>query len=170
MGRSERPHALTPMPRCLVVQHVAPEQPFAVADALVDVGVDVDIRPVFGSAEIPSGASGLDGLVVMGGPMSAASDEGFPTRGPEIELISDALRRGVPTLGICLGAQLLAVAAGGSVTKGATGAEIGWGPIVVAPSCADDRLFTGIPVKFEVLHWHGDTFAQIGRASCRERV
>jgi GMP synthase-like glutamine amidotransferase len=114
--------------RCLVVQHLDPESAFAIADALRAAGVDVDTRCVFAGDDLPTDLSGFDGVVVMGGPMSATTDEGFPTRAAEIALLAEALRLGPPTLGVCLGAQLLAAAAGSSVHPNARGPEIGWVP------------------------------------------
>ncbi len=146
------------MPNCLVVQHVAPEPAFAIADALLEAGVEIDTCQVFAGDRMPKDSSGFDGLVIMGGPMSAASDQGFPTRSDEIALITDALRREIPVLGVCLGAQLLAVAGGGSVFPGPSGPEVGWGPVALAAECADDRLFAGLPETLTVMHWHGDTF------------
>ncbi|HVX22644.1 MAG TPA: type 1 glutamine amidotransferase [Acidimicrobiales bacterium] len=149
------------MPRCLVVQHVAPEGPYAVGDALAAAGVDVDVRRVFAGDRLPDGAGGLDGLdglVVMGGPMSATTDDGFPTRRAELALLADAVARQRPVLGVCLGAQLLAAATGGRVVAGTAGPEIGWGPVDLAPDAAHDPLLAGLPDRFEVLHWHGDTF------------
>jgi GMP synthase-like glutamine amidotransferase len=146
------------MPNCLVVQHVAPEPAFAISQALLEAGVDLDTRRVFAGDAIPADPSGLDGLVVMGGPMSAASDDGFPTRQAELALLAAALQAGIPTLGVCLGAQLVASAAGGSVYPGASGPEIGWAPVHLAASCRDDHLFAGLGEQLTVLHWHGDTF------------
>jgi GMP synthase-like glutamine amidotransferase len=146
------------MAKCLVVQHMAPEGAFAVDDALVNVGVGLDLRQVFAGDPIPVDASGADALVVMGGSMSAASDAGFPTRRSELALLADALSRGIPTLGICLGAQLLAAAAGAAVYPGGSGPEVGWGPIVLSETCHEDALFAGLPTDLTVLHWHGDTF------------
>jgi GMP synthase-like glutamine amidotransferase len=146
------------MPKCLVVQHVAPESAFAIADALATAGIEVDTRRMFAGEGIPADGSGLEGLVVMGGPMSAGSDDGFPTRAAELALLADAIDRGVPTLGVCLGAQLLAVAGGGSVFLGASGPEIGWGPVDLAAECGGDRLLAGLPSPLTVMHWHGETF------------
>ena len=91
--------------------------------------------------------------------MSAASDDGFPTRTAEIDLLEDALERGLPALGVCLGAQLLAIAAGGKVYPGAEGPEIGWAPVsLMAGEAERDLLFGDLPGELTVLHWHGDTF------------
>jgi GMP synthase-like glutamine amidotransferase len=146
------------MTKCLIVQHLAVESAYAIEDSLVGAGITVDTRLVHEGAPLPADASGLDALVVMGGPMSAGSDVGFPTRPSELKLLSDAVRAGTPTLGVCLGAQLLAVAAGGSVFRGVGGLEIGWGAVSLEPACADDPLFAGLVDELTVLHWHGDTF------------
>jgi GMP synthase-like glutamine amidotransferase len=94
----------------------------------------------------------------MGGGMSAASDDGFPTRHAEIALIADAVERGVPTLAVCLGAQLLAAAAGAAVYPGPDGPEIAWAPVELSDAARSDALFAGLPPVLDVLHWHGDTF------------
>ncbi len=146
------------VPHCLVIQHVEPERAFAIEDALEDAGVAVEIRRTFAGDAVPIDVSGLDGLVIMGGPMSANSDDGFPTRTRELALIADALAGGLPIMGVCLGAQLLALAAGGSVSPGATGPEIGWGGVELSGSCPTDLLFADLPSPLGVLQWHGDTF------------
>jgi GMP synthase-like glutamine amidotransferase len=146
------------MPTCLVVQHLEPEGPYAIADALTAAGVALEVRQVFAGATLPSDLADFDGLVVMGGPMSAQIDAGFPTRRSELELLAWALDRGVPTLGVCLGAQLLALAAGGTVSRGSTGPEIGWGPVELTDEADEDTLLAGLPHRLDVLHWHGDTF------------
>jgi GMP synthase-like glutamine amidotransferase len=64
----------------------------------------------------------------------------------------------VPTMGVCLGSQLLALAAGGSVSRGDAGQEIGWGPVEFSAAAHVDPLFEGVPDRVPVLHWHGDTF------------
>lgn len=84
-----------------------------------------------------------DPLVVLGGPMGAYDLENHPYLTGEIELIRQRLHERRPVLGICLGAQLLAAAAGARVYPGAPGVEIGW---------------AGFPRRFTTFHWHGDTF------------
>jgi GMP synthase-like glutamine amidotransferase len=146
------------MASCLIVQHLEPEGPYAIREALQDAGVSVDLRPVFAGAPLPPDLAGVDGLVVMGGPMSAGADEGFPTRRAELDLLAEALDAGLPTLGVCLGAQLLALAGGGMVYPGADGPEIGWGPVELTASAAEDPLLADLPGRLTVMHWHGDTF------------
>jgi GMP synthase-like glutamine amidotransferase len=145
-------------PTCLVVQHLPPEGPYLVATALNDAGVVVEVCETFANGQLPASLDGYSGIVVMGGPMSAASDEGFPTRTAEIDLLGDALERGLPALGVCLGAQLLAAAAGAKVYPGSDGPEIGWGPVFLAKEAGTDLLFKDLPPELSVLHWHGDTF------------
>jgi len=145
-------------PTCLVVQHVEPERPYAIGDALAAAGVTVDLRRVFAGEPLPADVAGFGGLVVMGGPMSAHRDEGFPTRRAELDLLVDGLAHGVPTLGVCLGAQLLALAAGGKVFPGTNGPEVGWAPIELTEQAGDDPILARLPDRLTVLHWHGDTY------------
>ncbi len=146
------------MSSCLVLQHVAPEKSFAIGEALTTAGVTVETCEVFAGDSIPTRIAGFDGMVVMGGPMSATSDVGFPTRDAEIALLADALDAGVPVLGVCLGSQLLAAAGGGMVTAGTAGQEIGWGDVDLSGAASEDPLLGGLPGRLTVLHWHGDTF------------
>jgi len=147
------------MPSCLVIQHAAPERCFAIGEALDAQGVDIDVRRVHASEPLPQRlGDDVDGVVVMGGPMSATSDDRFPTHGQEIALLTAAVEAGLPVLGVCLGAQLLAVAAGGRVFRGAAGAEIGWAPVRFTTAAAADPLFAAAPETLTVLHWHGETY------------
>ena len=146
------------MPLCLVVQHVKPEGPYAFGTALERAGGIVERCRVFDGDRVPDDAAGLDGLVVMGGPVSATSDDDFPSRRSELALLADALDRGVPVLGVCLGAQLLALATGGSVRAGTAGAEIGWASVELTAASDTDPLLAGTDPRPNVLHWHLDTF------------
>ncbi len=145
------------MTHCLVVQHVEAEPAWAVGDALARAGIELDVCRVFAGDPLPPDLGGHAGIVVMGGPMSAASDHGFPTRAAEVALVREAIERAVPTLGVCLGAQVLARAAGGLVYAGPDGPEVGWGPVHLTARVADP-LLDGLPSRLTVLHWHGDTY------------
>lgn len=141
----------------LVVQHEEPEGPALVGAALARAGVAIDVVRIDLGRPLPVDLARRRGLVILGGPMSASSDDGFPTRGAEVALAVDAIERGVPMLGICLGAQVLAVAAGSTI-RPAEHPEIGWGTVRVEPGASGDPLFDGITGELAVLHWHEDTF------------
>jgi GMP synthase-like glutamine amidotransferase len=145
------------VPSVLVLQHLAAEGPALVATALRSAGLDVVVHRTDLDPSVPA-LDGHRGLVVMGGPSGAGSDEGFPSRRAELGLLAKALDYEIPVLGVCLGAQLLAVAAGGTVLRGPAGPEIGWGQVSVTGAAIDDPLFAVGPFSATVLHWHHDTF------------
>ncbi|MET4923053.1 methyltransferase domain-containing protein [Streptomyces sp. PSRA5] len=140
----------------LVVEHVPGEGPYAIGAALGAAGLRIRLCRVWAGDPLPESLVGIEALVVMGGPTAAHSDEGFPTRGAELALLRAALAAEVPVLGVCLGAQLLAVAAGGSARTG-SGLQVGWGEVRTGPPAATDPLLAGAPERLGVLHWHGDT-------------
>ena len=113
----------------------------------------------------PSGGSPLSmvnlsktsALVVMGGPMGVYESDRYPFLLEEIRLIQESLERKIPVLGICLGAQLLAGAAGGRVYPGPT-KEIGWFPVRMTRGASKDPLLGHLPSQSMAFHWHGDTF------------
>lgn len=104
-------------------------------------------------------------LVVMGGPMGANDDEAHPWLTAEKRYLASAVRAastedgtsGPAVLGVCLGAQLLAVASGGSVHRNPL-REIGWYPVRLTGRGAADRIFSAFPEELVVGLWHGDTF------------
>jgi GMP synthase-like glutamine amidotransferase len=129
-----------------------------VGDALVAAGVTLEVCRVWDGDAVPTTSQGLAGVVVMGGAMSAGSDDGFPARGAELALLRHAVAQQVPVLGVCLGAQLLAAAGGAPVYPGESGLELGWVPVGLEEGSATDPLFSGLPRQLTVLNWHGDTF------------
>jgi GMP synthase (glutamine-hydrolysing) len=96
-----------------------------------------------------------DGLIIMGGPMSA--NDNLPGLKEELELIQRAVRDDVPMLGICLGSQLIAKALGARVYKNEE-LEIGWAPVWFTDAARDDALFGGMATPETFFHWHGETF------------
>ncbi len=97
------------------------------------------------------------GLIVLGGTMSANDGRDFPFLVAELQWLREAVRWNVPTLGICLGAQLLAKALGAEVYCSPR-SEIGWFQIELLASAAEDRLLNGRGPEETVFHWHNDTF------------
>jgi GMP synthase-like glutamine amidotransferase len=149
--------AVSPTKPVLVIQHLEAEAPGAIDTAARRAGLPTEIVRTDLGHRLPTDPEPYAALVVMGGPMSATSDDRFPTRLAELDLLRQARRAGTPILGVCLGAQLLALAAGGTVHRG-TGIEVGWAPVDLLPAAATDALFTDLPGALTVLHWHGDTY------------
>ena len=96
-----------------------------------------------------------DLIVVLGGPIGVSDEPAYPFLRDELRLLERRLAAARPTLGICLGAQLMARALGARVYP-APEKEIGWGEVQLAAAGRNGPLrhFVGAPV----LHWHGDTF------------
>ncbi len=97
-----------------------------------------------------------DLLIVLGGPIGAYEDEAYPFLAEEIGILEQRLAANRPTLGVCLGAQLIARAAGARVFPSGT-KEIGFAPIALTEAGRSSCLspFADAPMT---LHWHGDTF------------
>ena len=162
VGHASRPRARSmsgTMTSCLVVQHVEAEPPWAISAALARAGVRVDVRRVFAGEPLPPDSAGHDGIVVMGGPMSACSDEGFATRRAELALLGRrAGGRGPDAWASVSGRSCSRWRPAGLSYPGADGPEIGWSTVDLTPARGDDRLLAGLPEHLPVLHWHGDTF------------
>jgi GMP synthase (glutamine-hydrolysing) len=139
-------------PTLLAIQHVPWEGPHRILDACGSLHVHT-VKPLAGQP-LP-GHEEVAGAVVMGGPMNVDEVERFPALAAEREWLAAAVERGMPVLGICLGAQLLARALGAEVRSGER-KEIGFAPAAV--SDADDPVLGGLAPSTDVLHWHGDVF------------
>jgi GMP synthase (glutamine-hydrolysing) len=145
--------------RVLVVQH-EDDDPIHLMGIWMD---DVDLttlRP-YVDDDVPPTLDGYDGLVVMGGAMGAYDDAVSPWLPATRELIRAAAADRVPTLGICLGHQLCAVALGGQVVKNSTGRqlgllEVGWGEAAV-----DDPLLRPVVGPRRAMHWNDDIVARL---------
>ena len=154
---------LTPMtdrsatkPLVRVLQHAEPEIPGLIGEILEDRGVELEVVRPFAGDPVATDPIALQGLVVMGGPMGVYEAARFPHLNDETELIRNAVARGIPVLGVCLGSQLLAAALGARVEPGVK--EIGWFPVHLTPEAAADPLFEGLGPTFTPFHWHGDRF------------
>lgn len=140
-------------PRLLVIQPDELDPIGPLGDWLTGAGAELDVR---GPGELPENTSGYDGVVCLGGPMGATDDFDFPWLADVRRLLAEATTRQLPTLAICLGAQLLAVATGGRVTKGPDGPEVG--PLLVAKRDVgwQDPLFADLPFMPDVMQFHSD--------------
>lgn len=147
------------MPTAAIITHVAFEDAGSLADELLRRDftlVQFDASTMDYSAAALQAA---DLLVVLGGPIGAYETQAYPFLDGELRLLRERLQRRAPTLGICLGAQLMAAALGASVHPGRSGKELGWAPLRpgrdrAACPAMDELLQPGLCV----LHWHGDTF------------
>jgi len=167
------------MRRLLVLQHLERERPglfvkiaeergFTVCNFRLDLG---DSFPVLRNGDL---------LLVLGGPMGIRDigTSTYPWLIEEVALIKEALNQGVAIIGVCLGAQLLAYAAGGDVESLQEGlshhslAEIGWNNVFPQSLENMSKLTTLLSHPFPVLHWHGDRIllpntAELIASSCR---
>lgn len=105
--------------------------------------------PLFGG----EGDSGCDAAIVLGGAVHPDQAEEHPWLAKERALLAGLLERGVPVLAVCLGAQLLAQAAGGDVRR-LPEADIGWRTVELEAAAGDDPIAGGLPTHFESFQWH----------------
>lgn len=125
----------------LVVQHEDECPPAWFGDWLAEAGVLLDVRRAYDGDPLPDHLDDYAGLLVLGGAMGANDDTECPWLGPTRSLLRVALAAEVPTLGICLGHQLLAVAAGGRIDRHGAGFQCGLVPIGWTTEAAGDPLF-----------------------------
>lgn len=143
-------------PGFVVVQHVASEGPGLLAAIAQQRALPLDIRRMDLGETLPN-ASALAALVVLGGPMGVYQAADHPHLLAEQRLLEAAVSHGIPVLGICLGAQLLAAALGAPVYQGPA-PEIGFGEVKLTADGADDPLLGPAGASFPAFHWHADTF------------
>lgn len=152
------------MPRLTVLQHLDLEGPARIAVVAAGLGWPIEVRPLHQGAPVPDQTVSDELLVVMGGPMGVGDigDPRWPFLAREVGLLRRVLTDGHAVLGICLGAQLLAHAAGAHVAPLLVGdppvrhREVGWGAISLLHS--EEPVLAGLDPAETVLHWHGDTF------------
>jgi GMP synthase (glutamine-hydrolysing) len=122
---------------------------------LTGAGLRLEVVRPYVQGELPDRLD-TEALVVLGGPMGTSDDENHPWLARIRDLLRQAVRDTVPTLGICLGAQLLADACGGRVVRGDAGAEAGVIRIRLRPEAQADALFSGLPSTFAAAALHLD--------------
>jgi GMP synthase-like glutamine amidotransferase len=139
-----------------VVKHVPFEGPALVGTLLAERGIRYTEYPMYRASELPA-VHDIGGLVVMGGPMGARDDVTHPQLPRERNFIKEFVDAGLPMLGICLGAQLLAASFGSGIRRGPT-PENGAGTVTVSEDGTRDPVFGLVGAEVPVVHWHGDTF------------
>jgi GMP synthase (glutamine-hydrolysing) len=138
----------------LIHQDDAPTGVFA--EAVTERGGDLTEWNITRGAP-PEPPSSYDAVFVFGGGMHVDQEATHPWLRDEDGLIKELLANGVPLLGVCLGSQLIAKAAGAKVGP-APREEVGWHEVETTPEAARDMLFKGLPDSFKAFQWHSYAF------------
>jgi GMP synthase (glutamine-hydrolysing) len=148
--------------RLLVVIPSRTDPPGPLGDWLRAAGLQLDERWVREGDPLPDDLAGHDGLLVLGGPQTSMDGDDV---NPELvgvrRLLGQAIADDVPTLAICLGAQLLAQVGGGRTRKGADGPEVGAGLVAKRDAADADPVFGPVPLSPDVVEWHHDEISQL---------
>lgn len=145
----------------LVIEPEAADPVGLLGDWLTEAGLDLEVIRPYSGQDLPADLDDVDGLIVLGGSMGAGDDAEYPYLAEIRRLLAEAVAREVPTLGICLGAQLLAAATGGRVTRSPDGPEYGALLIAKRASAVTDPLFGPMPITPDVVQWHVDAIVDL---------
>lgn len=150
----------------IALQHVDLEGPSRIGEIAREIGWTVEVRQLAKGDAVPERLDAGQVLVVMGGPMGVGdlADPRFPFLAQEVDLLRTVLAARQPVIGVCLGAQLLAHAAGAAVHPLLVGQppvrhrEVGWGAVTFTRTAGEEPVLAGMDPSEVVVHWHGDTF------------
>jgi GMP synthase (glutamine-hydrolysing) len=147
------------MSKAIILQHVAHEGPGRIIPVFRDFGIKTEVRRLDKGDEVPTDLDEMRALIVRGGPtgVSDISDPKYPYLSKEVETIQRIVAADRPLLGVCLGAQLLAHAAGAKVQRNEQ-PEIGWGPVTFPFPGGTEPIVGGMTDGAPMFHWHFDTF------------
>jgi GMP synthase-like glutamine amidotransferase len=120
---------------------------------LADSGLDLHIVHPYTGEALPSRVEDFDGFLVLGGSPGPLEDDRYPWLPATRALLRQAVEGDVPTFGICLGAELLAVTFDGSIARRAT-PQVGIHSLKALPTTADDPVFAGTADDLPALLWH----------------
>ncbi len=151
------------MRRLFVLQHIEREGPQLFATLAFEYGIEIIIIRLYKYEKIPL-ITNTDAILVLGGPMGLRDifNPNYSWLLQEVKLLKKAILEGIPTIGVCLGAQLLSYAAGGDVEEMVEGdppvfkPEVGWARIYPKANKKIDLLMPYFDQPIYVLHWHGD--------------
>jgi GMP synthase (glutamine-hydrolysing) len=155
------------MSKAVILQHVAHEGPGRIVPVFRDFGIKTEVRRLDRGDEVPTDLDGFNILIVLGGPIGVAdlNDSKYPFLAKEVDTLQRMVAADRPVLGICLGAQLLAHAAGAKVHPNMTpgdspvaAPEIGWGPVTFPFPGGTEPIVGGMIDGAPMFHWHFDTF------------
>ncbi len=138
------------------LQHVPFEGPAFLETIAHACGAELAGTRLFEGEPLP-GRSDFDLLAIMGGPMGVHDEKKYPWLAGEKKFIGEMIDAGKKTIGICLGAQLIADIMGAAVYKNHY-CEIGWFPVLRRGDALSSCIGRALPEQFYAFHWHGDTF------------
>ena len=145
------------MKKVWILKHVASEDAGTIKDFLIRQTIPFGTVDLYDGAKLPD-LNEINSLVIMGGPMNVYEEDAYSFLKEETVFIRKALDQNIPSLGICLGAQLIAKALGAKVYK-AQVKEVGWDDILLNEEAQKDSLFSKMTYPaMRVLQWHEDTF------------
>jgi len=145
------------MAKVLVFQHVAAEPLGTLDPMLRNRGHRIRYVNFHRDPDAKPDISRYNALIILGGPQMPDQGKQYPHLNVEMRCVEAALKRDIPVLGICLGAQLLAYTLGGEV-RPMKEWEIGWYDLLPTPAAAADPLFCSLTQPHPVFQWHGYTF------------
>jgi GMP synthase-like glutamine amidotransferase len=143
--------------RVLAIVHQRDAGPGVFAEAIAATGGELDEWTLAERPQPPADPFGYDAVLVFGGAMNADEGERHGWIGEERALLRELLEREVPLLGLCLGGQLLATAAGAEPRR-ASRPEIGWHRVEVTREGEEDPLLGPLAPSFEAFQWHSYEF------------
>ena len=155
----------TDPPRVLVVENGADGPPGRVGDWLVEAGCELDVRRPYAGDELPASLEAHDAMIVLGGEMGAGDDATYPWLALTKELVREAAADDRPTLGICLGHQLCAVALGGRVELNPHGPQLGLVEVTWGVGAAQDPLLGPVTAARHAVHWNTDVVLDLPRGA-----
>ncbi|MDA1026397.1 MAG: type 1 glutamine amidotransferase [Planctomycetota bacterium] len=144
----------------IVIQHSETSSAAIIGDAIVRHGLRIRTIRVAAGEALPSDLDGIDGIISMGGSHSA-NDDRLPWIDQELALLKAACAAQLPVLGVCLGAQLLARALGGTVSKMSGTPSVGLCRIDLTTAGWDDPLFRGLPWYGSWPSWHEEEISEL---------
>src|SRR5207302_270606 len=145
------------MKKLLVFQHVPHEILGTLNPLLKSAGFRIRYVNFGRHPDAQPTLDGYHGLVVLGGPMSVNDSDRLPHLTTEMKLIEEAMKRNLPVLGICLGAQLIAKTLGARVYPNQE-KEIGWYDVTTTEEAESDLVFSQFQGIEKIFQWHGETF------------
>ncbi len=142
--------------RVAALIHTATEGPGTLGAFLEKHGFDVALIRLDEGEAIPP-IEDCAAVISMGGTMNVYEEDQFPFLKLETVFLANCIRAQKPVLGVCLGAQMIAKAAGAKVTK-SPAQEIGWNTVTLTAEAGADTLFMGMPSPLNVFQYHEDMF------------